>query len=128
MALKETNGGRSAALLDFAPAEFAAAAQRQFYELAGAQTRLFHVMQETTQHWLDRAQAETTLASEFTSKLSSAKSIPDAITVCQNWGSRRFEMMAEDARHVVDDAQKFMQMSTGIVASDRRVKAPEMSS
>jgi hypothetical protein len=51
------------------------------------------------------------------SVVSSARSIPDAMAACQDWGARRFEMMAEEAKHVLNDTQKFMQMGAHILAS-----------
>jgi hypothetical protein len=69
------------------------------------------------QQWLDRIQAEASLASELASKLTAARSVPDAITAYQNWGSRRFEMMAEDTKHLWDDTQKFIQVSARVLQS-----------
>jgi hypothetical protein len=43
-------------------------------------------------------QAEATIASEFATKLSSARSIPEATTVYQEWAGRRMEMATEDAK------------------------------
>jgi hypothetical protein len=33
------------------------------------------------------------------------------MTACQDWGKRRVEMMTEDTKHILDDAQNLMQMS-----------------
>ncbi len=49
------------------------------------------------------------LASEFASKLTQARSIPDAMSTCQEWAGRRFKMMAEDSKHVLTDIQNFME-------------------
>lgn len=76
--------------------------------LAKVQTELFERFQEANKRWRDRVEAEARLTSEFVSKLSSARSIPDAMTAYQDWGTRRFDMMAKDAKHVLDDAQRFM--------------------
>ena len=39
------------------------------------------------------------------------------MTACQEWSSRRFEMMAEDGKHVFGDAQKFMETGARLLSS-----------
>jgi hypothetical protein len=94
--------------------------------VADVQTELFERFQAANKRWLDRAQAEASLASELVSKLSSARSIPDAMKAYQDWGTRRFEMMAEDAKHIMDDAQKFMQTGAHMLTNGfaSKVKVP----
>jgi Phasin protein len=104
-------------LLSEIPADFAETAMRRFEECANAQTELFEQFQETNKQWLDRMQAEANLASEFVSKLSSAWSISDAMPAYQEWGTRRCEIMAEDAKHALDNMQKFIQTGADMLAS-----------
>jgi hypothetical protein len=106
------------------PAEFATAPIKRFEEFAKAQTEQFNNFQETNRQWLDRVQAETNLASEFVSKFTAARSIPDAMTAYEVWGSRRLEMMAEDTKHLLDNTQKFMQMSAQLLANGWQSKGP----
>ena len=110
------------------PAEFTATAMQRFEEFAKAQTGQFDKFQETNRQWLDRVQAEANLASEFVSKLAAARSIPDAMTAYQEWGSRRFEMMAEDTRHLMDDTQEFMRSSARLLANGWQSKGASVSS
>ena len=119
MAQKETQSERQdkVSLLNQIPVDFAETAKKRFKELADVQTELFEQFQEVNKRWLDRAQAEANLASDFVSKLSLARSIPDAMTACQDWGTRRFEMVADDAKHVLDDTQKFMQTGAHMLAN-----------
>ena len=104
-------------LLNQLPVDFAETAKKRFKELADVQTELFERFQEANKRWLDRAQAEANFASEFVSRLSSARSIPDVMTAYQYYATRRFEMMADDAKHVLDDTQKFMQMGAHMASS-----------
>jgi len=129
VAQKETQTERQdkVSLLNQIPVDFAETAKKQFKELADAQTELFEQFQEVNKRWLDRAQAEANLASEFVSKLLSARSIPDAMSACQDWGTRRFEMVADDAKHVLDDTQKFMQTSAHALANGFGSKSPGIS-
>jgi hypothetical protein len=119
VAQKERQSERQdkASLLNQLPVDFAETANEQLEEFADVQTELLARFEEANKWWLDRVQAEANFTSDVVSKLSSARSIPDAITACQDWSARRFEMMAEDASHILDDTQKFMQMGAHILAS-----------
>jgi hypothetical protein len=97
-------------------ADIAAETKKQIEEFANAQTKQLDRLQEANRLWLDRIQAEANLASEVASKLSSARSLPEAMTACQYWGKRRVEMMAEDTKHILDDTQNLMQMSAQLLA------------
>ena len=90
-------------------AELVAIGKKRVEECIHAQTELLGRLQEKNQQWLDRLQQEANLASEFASKLTAARSIPDAMTACQEWTSWWFEMMAEDTKHLWDGMQKFVQ-------------------
>lgn len=102
-----------------APAEFAAEGKKRMEELASAQTELFDEFQAMNQQWLQRAQEEANLASEFVSKLTAVRSVPDAVSVYQDWVSQCFRMMAEDRKHLVDDCQKVSEMSVRLLSNGR---------
>jgi hypothetical protein len=85
-----------------------AAAQKQFDAFAQAQTELARTTTEINRYWIDRGQSEASLASEFTSKLAGAHSIPDVMTAWQEWSRQRLERMADDGRHLVADIQEVM--------------------
>jgi hypothetical protein len=108
-----------------APAEFAATAMKRFEAFARAQAEQ---LQETNRQCLDRVQAEANLASELVSKLTVARSIPDAMTAYREWGGRRLEMVAEDTKHLLDDTHKFIQMSAQLLANGWQSKGPNVSS
>jgi hypothetical protein len=112
---------------NLASADFAVTAMRRFEEFAKTQTEQFEKFRETNRQWLDRMQAEANLASEFASKLTAARSIPDAMTAYQEWASRRFEMVTEDTKHIFDDVQKFMHTSAQLLANGRQSKGPSTS-
>lgn len=88
------------------PAEFATMGKRRIEEFVNAQTELLEELQESNRQWFDRMQSEANQASEFASKLTAARSIPDAMTTCQEWANRWLEMMAEDRKHLLSDCQK----------------------
>ena len=117
MAQKEprNESAEKSALLDLSATDFAATTKKQIKAFTNAQSEALDNLQEMNHQWLDRIQAEAALASELASKLTASRSIPEAITTCQKWGSRRFEMMADDTKHLWDDTQKFMQASARLL-------------
>lgn len=108
MAQKETHTERTEkpSLPNLIPAEFAAMGKRRFDELVAMQTERLERLQEANRDWFDRMQAEATLASEFSTKLAAARSVPEVATAYQEWGSRHMEMAAEDAKRMFAEGQK----------------------
>lgn len=119
MAQKESQSERTEKfpLPNFNAAELAAVGKRQIDEFVKMQTELLDKLQEMNRQWLDRAKLNANLASELASKLTAARSIPDAMAVCQEWTSRRFEMMAEDGKHLLADTQKFMEVGAQLLSN-----------
>lgn len=102
---------------DFITPEFAAMGRKRFEELAKMQTELFEKLQEANRSWLERMQTEASLASEFSTKLTGARSIPETATACQEWASRRMEMATEDAKHLLADTHKFMETGVRLLSN-----------
>lgn len=117
MAKKEAHTERPEASAGLVPAQFAAMGKKQIDEFVKMQAELLDKFQETNRQWLDRAKSEADLASEFASKLSAARSIPEAMTACQEWSTRRLEMMAEDGKHLLADSQKFMDAGARLMSA-----------
>jgi hypothetical protein len=91
------------------------AAQKQFEAFAQAQTELTRKATEINGYWADRGQSEVKLSSESASKLATAHSIPDAMTAWQEWDSQRFEIMAEDGKHLVADIREVVKSGAGLL-------------
>lgn len=104
------------------PTEFMSAAKDRIEEIAHVQNELVGKFNAVNRHWLERMQAEASLASEFASKFSAARSPSDAMTTCQEWTSRQFEMIAEDSKHFLDDTQDFIQTGAGLLTNGWRSK------
>jgi Phasin protein len=99
------------------PPELIAMGKKRIEELAEMQTELLEKLQEANRSWLERMQTESRLASEFSAKLTGARSIPETATVCQEWASRRMEMATEDAKHLLADTQKFMETGVRLLSN-----------
>ena len=116
MAQSLGKGTEKFAVFNLTPANVAVEAKRRIEEFADAQTKQLDKL--TNRLWLDRMQAEANLASEFALKLAAARSLPEAMFTCQDWGKRRVEMMAEDTKHLLDDTQTLLRSAR---SSSRRL-------
>jgi hypothetical protein len=72
---------------------------------------------ELNQAWTTRAQAESKLATDFASKLASARSIPDAVSLWQECLQRQMQLNAEDAMRLMDQNQRLMRVGTEIFSN-----------
>lgn len=66
-------------------------AKQRLDEFANVQTELLKTFQETNEHWRNRIASEAKVEQDFASKLTAARSIPDAMTTCQEWGNRHLK-------------------------------------
>jgi len=118
VAAKEAKSGQIEGfpMFQLNPAELAAMSQKRIEQFVNAQSEFLEELRKANQQWLERAQFEANAGSEFVSKLASAHSIPEAMTTCQEWNSRRLEMLAEDGKHLLADTQKFVEMSAHLLS------------
>jgi len=108
MAPKEQRAAATPAMPNINPAQFAEMGQKQVEALVDMQRELIGIIEEVNREWASRAQDEAKLATEFAGKLSTARSVPDAAAIWQDWLARRMEIFAEDSRRIAADSQKFM--------------------
>jgi CRISPR/Cas system-associated endonuclease Cas1 len=101
----------------FDTSEFAALGKKRMEAFVNAQTELLDEIQGANRRWMDRFQSEANLASEFASKLSGARTIPDVMAVSRDWATRYFQMLAEDGRHFADDTRKLMETGARMFAN-----------
>jgi uncharacterized damage-inducible protein DinB len=107
--------------------EFAAFGKKRIGEFVQAQTELLDEIQEANRHWLDRIQSEANLASELASKLSTARSMPDAMAASRDWATQYFTMLAEDGKHLADDTRKFMETGARLFSSGFSAERPAVA-
>lgn len=108
MNLEQSHSGKAdgSVPLSLMPPALAAMGQKRLEDLAATQSEFVELLQDWNRAWLDRMQAEATLASEFVTKLTGAGTAPE--TACQDWAARRMQMATDDFNRIVAASQKFM--------------------
>jgi anaerobic ribonucleoside-triphosphate reductase len=97
--------------------EFAAMGKKRLEKLAEIQKQQLGIVQEINRHWIDRMQSEAKLASEFATKLTSARSMPEVATAYHEWTSRHLDMAAEDAKRIVADSQQLVETGARLLSN-----------
>jgi hypothetical protein len=105
------------ALPNLTPTGLAAMGEKRIEEFAVAQAVIFSTLQETHRRWLDRMQSDARLASEFTRRVTNARSFPDAVAACREWTSQRFEIMADEGTHLLAGSQRVVETSARFLAN-----------
>jgi hypothetical protein len=77
-----------------------------------AQEDLIDNITKANQKWTERFKSEASVSSDFGSKMAASCTLPEALTIGQEWASRRLQMMAEDRRHLLEDYQHFVEIGT----------------
>jgi hypothetical protein len=77
-------------------------------DMLNFQSQFFGYLQDVNQGWFALMQAEATVASEFASKLTAARSIADYASAYQQWLSRHMQLLAQDGQRLFADTQKLM--------------------
>ena len=77
--------------------EFANMGQKNFDTMMGLQKEILDAVYDINQQWILGINAEATLASELFTKLVAARSIPDAVSACQDCGSRQLKSLRNRA-------------------------------
>lgn len=72
------------------------------------QKDVLKVYEEANRAWLERVQSEVELWSQLATKLSAARSIPEALSVYQESVAKRIHMAAEDGKRLSDECRDIM--------------------
>jgi hypothetical protein len=105
----QTERSTKSTIPELFPAGLAETGKKRVEDMIKLQAELFKYFQEVNRNWLARMQTEATLASELSAKLAAARSIPETGAACQAWANRHIQLMAEDAKRLVADTEKFME-------------------
>ncbi len=77
---RQTDKAEKASPASLIPPEFTEMRKKRFEELVAIQSEQLEKLQEVNRHWMNRMQSEAKLASEFTAKLTAARSMPEVAT------------------------------------------------
>lgn len=121
MAQRDPNTEKSAnsSALNFPSIEFAEMGKQRFEAAVEIQNKLLDKLQEMNREWLARVQSEVELASDISSKLTTARSLPEVATAYQEWASRRMSMLAEDGRRFIADGQRLVETGARLFSNGR---------
>src|SRR5262249_9324913 len=117
MAKKEyaTEQTESAMPFSLTPSNFLTVGKKHLHECVKAHSELLDRFQEANRSWLDRLQSEADLSAAIASKMTAVRSIPDAATVCLEWTNRHMELATVDAKHLLDDTHKIMEIGVRLL-------------
>jgi Phasin protein len=115
MATKET----TSALKTGASSDAVNWGQHQTETALNLQKAILESCEHASRAWIDRVQSEMSLWSDFASKLSSTKSIPEALETYTKCVSQRMQMAADDGRKLVEEAQQITQKLTQSLGNGR---------
>ena len=114
----------SAFPFSFQASDFAVFGKKRVETFANAQTELLDEFQAANRYWMDRFQSEASLASEYVSRLSRVRTIPDAMVISRDWTSSYLQMLDEDRKHMADDARKFMEIGARMFSNGLSAEPP----
>lgn len=72
------------------------------------QKEMLGLLSELGQDWFARAAAETQLALRLPTRLTAARSFPDAVTAYQEWFGEWINRCSEDGQRLFSDGQKIV--------------------
>jgi hypothetical protein len=97
------------------PSAFITMGRKQIHECVKAHSELVDRFQEVNRIWLDHLQSEADLSTEFASKMTATRSIPDVAALLLEWNKRHMEMAKVDAKHVLADTQRIMEVGVRLL-------------
>jgi len=81
------------------------------------QTEMFEVLHDFGRNWLERAASDAELAFDLPNKLTSAQTVPAALSAYQEWLSEWMSRVSEDGRCFIADSQKIVDKSVSCLAN-----------
>ena len=108
--MKEANEGKTSDFHGIHPAPM-------IESILDMHRQLLEYAVELNQACMTRAQAESTLAMDLAAKLAAARSVPDAASAWHNCMKRQWQLNGEDARRLMEQNRRIMQVGAEIVAT-----------
>jgi hypothetical protein len=121
---QHTDSAAHSATISLFPVDLVGLGKKRMEALLDAQSKLVDTLPTLSREWMSYAQAERELSSELLAKLTAARSIPESAKVYQEWLSRRMDMLAEETRRMLADAQKLVDVGARLFALDVAGRTP----
>lgn len=86
--------------------------QERTEALAALQKELLEAYEQTSRAWLARVQSEVQLWSDFATKLSKTRSLPEAVEAYTKCLTQQMKMTAEDGKRMLEECQQVTQTIT----------------
>jgi hypothetical protein len=90
----------------------------RFATLMDMQREFLNALEQIQRAQLARTMEGTNLAANLASKVASAKSIPEIMTIYQEWITRNMELFAEDSRRFMADSQRIANATTRLLSQE----------
>jgi hypothetical protein len=81
------------------------------------QSEFVNMLQDLTHDWMARATSVVEAGLKLSKKLSTARSVPDAIAAYQEWLSEEMAARSEGARRLMSNGQKFIDTNTRLLSN-----------
>ena len=94
--------------------------KKEVETLAAVQKEMLGVLEQVNRDWWSRLNEAATLTSDFTKKVSAARSAPDVATAWQELMSREIELLSRQGRSVLDNTKNLMSTCTRFIGNGRR--------
>jgi len=91
--------------------------EAQTEAMLALQKELADTCEKISRSWVARAKSEADLWSELATKVSAARSPPDALEAYQQSMTQRMQMAMDDGRQLVDGGQRIMGVITRAMSS-----------
>jgi hypothetical protein len=117
----------SSATASSSPVDLVGLGKKRLEAIFEAQSKLVDTFPALSREWMSFAEAERDLSADLLAKLTAARSIPESAKAYQEWLGRRMDMLADEARTMLDDAQKLVNVGARLFTIDMTGRAPPSS-
>lgn len=104
---KSTNATGSTASKSGPPSLFALG-REPTDAMLNAQRAVLETYEQIGRDWLSRLQSEMELWTGLAAKLAATRSVPEAISACQECVAQRIQMIAEDGQRLSENSRELM--------------------
>ena len=91
------------------------------------QREVFEGLERVNRDWLAWLESEIRITSDFASKLTEARSVPDTATAWQACATRQFALLAENGLRFFADGQKLIETGTRYLSKVSPIHAAQSS-